>query len=192
SRLDRAPVIDDAFDDIPEVQPIRDSAARRLYRRGGMLARRSRRTKRLLWRVVLILLVTNVLLGAILMIKEGPSVLTERFLSIAPGTATTVVTDTLNMRTGPGTNQPILLVLSAGDDVKITGLSEKDEQGRWWPVEVEQNGQTFEGWVWEGGLKPNAWTGRLSWMQGIADKGTSVKNGISSGFDRVTGLIPGL
>src|SRR5699024_3615581 len=89
-------VIDDEYDDIPEIHPVPDGAAQRIYRRGGLLARRSRRARRLLWRVIAILLVANVLIGAILMVKEGPSVMTERFLSVAPGTGTSVVTDTLN------------------------------------------------------------------------------------------------
>lgn len=185
-------MIDDRYGDIPEVRPIQDSTAHRIYRRGGLLARRSRRARRLLWRIVAIMLVANLLMGAILMVKEGPAALTERFLSVAPGTGTTVVTDSLNMRGGPGTSAPVVLVLSAGDDVKITGLSEEDEQGRWWPVEVDQGGQTYEGWVWEGGLKANAWTGRLSWMQGVADKASSAKERIGNGIDRVKGLVPGM
>lgn len=182
----------DQFDDIPEVRPIEDSSTRRMYKRGGVLARRSRRARRLLWRVVAILLVANLLMGLILTVKEGPSVLTERFLTIAPGTSTTVVTDTLNMRTSSGTSSPVMLVLASGDDVKITGLSENDEQGRWWPVEVEKNGQQYDGWVWEGGLKPNAWTGRLSWMQDVADRMTSTKESIESAIDRVISIVPGL
>ena len=179
-------------DDIPEVQPLRDSAARRLYRNGGRFARRARRVKRLLWRVVGILLVTNMLLALILMAKEGPSALVERFLAVAPGTSTQVVTETLNMRTSPGTGFPVVVVLNAGDDVKITGLSEEDEQGRWWPVESRQDGQAYEGWVWEGGLQPNAWAGRLSWMQGIADGVSNTKDRIRNGIDTVLDIIPGL
>lgn len=185
-------VIDDRYGGIPEVEPIRDSTARRWYRRGGLLARRSRRARRLLWRIVAILFVANLLMGGILMIKEGPAALTERFLSVAPGTSTRVVTESLNMRSGPGTAAPVVLVLSAGDEVKISGLSETDDQGRWWPVEVRQGGQTWDGWVWEGGLEANAWTGRLSWMQGVADRVTSTKERIGNGIGRVKGLIPGL
>ena len=185
--------VDELEDDrIPEVRPLQDSTARRIYRSGGKLARRSRRIRRTLWRMVAILMVANLLIALVLMAKDGPSSLVERFLAIAPGTSTVVVSDTLNMRTSPGTTSPIVLVLNAGQDVKITGLSDEDEQGRWWPVEVEQGGQTYEGWVWEGGLQPNAWTGRLSWMQGIADGVTSTKDRIQGGVDRVLDIIPGV
>lgn len=180
------------IDSIPEVQPLQDSTARRLYRSGGRLARRSRRVRRTLWRLVAILLVTNMLLALVLMAKDGPSALVERFLAVAPGTSTEVVTETLNMRSSPGTASPVVVVLYAGQDVKITGLSEEDEQGRWWPVEASQNGQTYEGWVWEGGLQPNAWTGRLSWMQGIADGITNTRERVQNGVDRVIGVIPGI
>lgn len=179
-------------DDIPEVEPLHASTARRLYRSGGRFARRSRRAKRLLWRVVAILLLANMLLALILMAKEGPSALVERFLAVAPGTSTQVITDTLNMRTFPGTDSPVVLVLNAGDDVKITGLSQEDEQGRWWPVEWKQGGETDEGWVWEGGLQPNAWAGRLSWMQGIADGVNNTKDRVRNGVDTVLDVIPGL
>lgn len=181
-----------ADDDIPEVRPIQDSAARRLYRSGGRLARRSRRMRRVMWRLVAILLVANLILAMVLMAKDGPSALVERFLAIAPGTSTVVVADTLNMRSAPGISSPLITVLTVNQDVKITGLSEEDEEGRWWPVEVEQNGQTLEGWVWEGGLQPNAWTGRLGWMQGIADGVTSTRNRIQNGVDRVLDILPGV
>jgi hypothetical protein len=138
------------------------------------------------------LLVANMVLAVVLIAKDGPSALVERFLDFAPGTSTEVVTETLNMRTSPGTTSPIVLVLNAGQDVKITGLSDEDEQGRWWPVEVEQSGETYEGWVWEGGLQPNAWAGRLSWMQGIADGVNSTKERFQNGVDRVLDIIPGV
>jgi serine/threonine protein kinase len=183
---------DDADDGIADVRPLQDSTARRLYRSGGRIARRSRRARRTLWRLVAMLLIANMVLAVVLMAKDGPSALVERFLAIAPGTSTEVVTETLNMRTSPGTTSPIVLVLNAGQDVKITGLSEEDDQGRWWPVEVEQGGETYEGWVWEGGLQPNAWAGRLSWMQGIADGVNSTKERFQNGVDRVLDIIPGV
>ena len=179
-------------DDIPEVQPIQDTAARRLYRSGGRLARRSRRMRRLMWRLVVVLLVANLILALVLMVKDGPSSLVERFLAIAPGTSTVVIADTLNMRSAPGTLSPVITALTTGQDVKITGLSVEDEQGRWWPVEVEQDGQTLEGWVWEGGLRPNTWTGRLGWMQGIADGVTSTRDRFRNGVDRVLDILPGV
>jgi hypothetical protein len=177
---------------IPDVQPISPSAARRLYRQGGKLARRSRRVRRTLWRMTAVLAIGNLLLAMVLMVQSGPASLVERFLSIAPGTSTQVVVDGLNLRDAPGADAAVIAVLGNGQTVKVTGLSDEDEQGRWWPVEVEQDGQHLEGWVWDGGLQPNAWTGRLSWMQDIVDGAVGVKDGIGGFIDDVRGVIPGL
>jgi predicted Ser/Thr protein kinase len=111
----------------------------------------------------------NVVMCAILLERGGPSELVEQFLNVAPGTNVEVAVDDLNVRTRAGADNPVITTLAAGEEVDVTGLSDSDEQGRWWPVRFEQDGETIEGWVWEGGLEPNAWTGRMSFMQGIAD-----------------------
>ena len=177
---------------IPDAQPVSPSVARRLYRRGGKLARRSRRVRRTLWRLTAVLAIGNLLLAIVLMVQSGPSALVERFLSLAPGTSTEVVVDGLNLRDAPGADAGVIAVLGNGQTVKVIGLSEDDDQGRWWPVEVEQDGQRLEGWVWEGGLQPNAWTGRLSWMQDVVDGVVGVKDRIGGFVDDVIGVIPGL
>lgn len=188
----REPDRDEPDAGIPEVQPVEDTTARRLYRKGGRIARRSRRFRRTLWRLTAVLVLVNLLLALILMAQDGPAALVERFLSIAPGTSTQVVTENLNMRQAPGTGSAVILVLSEGQEVKITGLSEEVEEGRWWPVEVEQGGAAAQGWVWEGGLRPNVWTGRLSWMQDVVDGVNDTKNSIQGGVERILDLIPGL
>jgi len=177
---------------IPDVQPLTPSMARRLYRQGGKLARRSRRARRTLWRLTAVLAIGNLLLALVLVVQSGPSALVERFLAVAPGTSTEVVVDGLNLRADPGADSAVIAVLGHGQQVKVIGLSEEDAQGRWWPVEVEQDGQRVEGWVWEGGLQPNAWTGRLSWVQDIVDGVIGVRDRIGGFVDDVTGLIPGL
>jgi serine/threonine protein kinase len=177
---------------IPDARPVSPSVPRRIYRQGGKLARRSRRFLRTIWRLTAVLAIGNLLLALVLMAQSGPSALVERFLSIAPGTSTEVVVDGLNLREGPGADSAVIAVLANGQKVKVIGLSEEDAQGRWWPVEVNQDGQHMEGWVWEGGLQPNAWTGRLSWMQDIVDGVVGVRDRVTGFVDDVTGLIPGL
>src|SRR5690606_20786926 len=135
------------YDDVPEVEPIRPSRARRWYRRGGKLARRSGGVRRTLWKLTLLLLIANLMLGSILMVRDGPAALVERFLSVAPGTTTEVSGESLSLRAAPGSGAPLLAVLQIGQEVRVTGFSESDEQGRWWPVEVDVDGQTIEGWV---------------------------------------------
>lgn len=180
------------YDAIPDAQEVRPSAARRLYRQGGKLVRRSGGVRRGLWRLTLLLLVTNLMLGGVLLVKDGPEALVERFLSVAPGTTTEVAVEFLNLRSAPGATSPLLVVLDNGQEVRVTGLSESDEQGRWWPVEADVDGQTVEGWVWEGGLQPNTWTGQLSWMQDVVDGVSNAWDSVTAGVDRVIGWLPGL
>lgn len=189
-REDRVPV--DQPDTISEIQPVRSGRLNRAYRRGGKFARRSRRYGRTLWRLTAIFAIANVMLALILLAQDGPAALVERFLSIAPGTTTQVVVDGLNMRSAPGADSPVVTVLPDGQEVQVSGLSVEDAQGRWWPVELEQDGQTIEGWVWEGGLQPNMWTGRLSWMQNIVDGVKDTRNRIQGGINTVLDFIPGL
>ena len=96
------------------------------------------------------------------------------------------------MRSAPGAASPLVAVLGNGQKVRVTGLSESDEQGRWWPVEAELEGQTVEGWVWEGGLQPNTWTGQMSWMQDVVDGVSGAWDSLSSGVQRLIGFLPGL
>lgn len=179
------------YDTIPEAQQVRPSAARRLYRQGGKLVRRSGSVRRGLWRLTLLLLITNLMLGGVLLVKDGPEALVERFLSIAPGTTTEVAVESLNLRSAPGATSPLIASLGNGQDVRVTGLSQADEQGRWWPVRVDLEGRTIEGWVWEGGLQPNTWTGPLSWMQDVVDGVNNAWESLTSSVERVVGILPG-
>jgi serine/threonine protein kinase len=128
-----------------------------------------RTLRRRAWQAFLVFAFLNVVLSAILLERGGPSDLVEQFLSVAPGTNVVVTVDDLNVRSRAGAENPVITTLSVGDEVDVTGLSDSDEQGRWWPVRFERDGEEIEGWVWEGGLEPNAWTGPMSFMQDIAD-----------------------
>jgi hypothetical protein len=81
-------------------------------------------------------------------------------------------------------------VLPLGHEVDVTGLSESNEEGRWWPVETEQDGSNYEGWVWAEGIQANEWTGRMSFMQGVVDRAQGIRSGVSDGVDTVTGWWP--
>lgn len=177
---------------ISDVRPIRRSLARRIYRQGGKLARRSRRFRGTIWKMTAMLAIGNLLLAMVLMARSGPEALVERFLSVAPGTTTEVVVDGLNLRTAPGAESEVIAVIPSGETVRVTGLSEEDAQGRWWPVEVELGGTQLEGWVWEGGLQPSMWTGRLSWMQDLVDGVTGARDALTGFVGDLRDAIPGL
>lgn len=175
---------------IPELHEDRAGAVSRMYRRGGRLARRSRGARRLAWRLFGVMLIGTLLLGLVVFIQQGPTALVEDFLSVAPGTETTVVVDELNVRNGPATDEPLIGVVTLGTSVRVTGLSQTDGDFRFWPIETELDGTLVRGWVWEGGLQPNAWTGRLSWMQGVVEQVQSVRDGVTGFRNRVTELAP--
>jgi predicted Ser/Thr protein kinase len=182
----------DAPEDLPELREDRAGTLERMYRRGGRLARRSRRLRGRLWRLFFVMLVATMLLGLALAARQGPEALVERFLSVAPGTETTVIVDRLNLRAAPGVESQQLGALPEGTSVRVTGLSETAGEYRFWPVETELGGAEVQGWVWDGGLRANAWTGRLGWMQDIVENVQDARESIASGWDRATGWIPGL
>ncbi len=186
------PAREETYDDLPELQEDRAGTLERMYRRGGRMARRSRKLRGGLWRLFFVMVIATLLLGMALAVRQGPEALVERFLSVAPGTETTVIVDRLNLRAAPGVESQLLGALPAGTSVRVTGLSETAGDYRYWPVETELDGVEVQGWVWEDGLRANAWTGRLGWMQDIVDNVQDMRESIASGWDRATGWIPGL
>ena len=167
---------------VPALEPTAPSVARRAYVLGGRAARRSRRLRQFLWKLTLIFAVGNLLLAMVLLARDGPEALVSRFLSVAPGTTTDVIVDELNLRAQPSAEGEILALLVGGDEVRVTGLSTNAGDERWWPVAVVKDGVSYDGYVWDGGLEPNAWTGRLSWVQGIVERVQSVRDGFTGIF----------
>ena len=182
---------DDAFGDEGDDEfDSGTSLGRRAWQLGGRAARRSRPFHRTIWRLAMVFAIGNMLLGSVLLVRDGPESLVERFLSVVPGTTTEVSVDELNLRTGPGADEPVIAVLTMGDEVEVTGLSSIDSQGRWWPVDAEKDGQQYSGWVWEGGLTPNEWTGRMSFMQDVVNQVQATRNGVSNAVDTMSGWWP--
>ncbi|MGB3306457.1 MAG: protein kinase [Thermomicrobiales bacterium] len=163
-----------------------------IYAYGGRAAQRSGRLRYLLWRLTLVLLIGNLLLGTVLLVRGGPSALVERFLAVAPNTTTEVTVDELNVRAGPSVDAPIIGVLVRGQSVRVTGLSETTGDNQYWPVEVTLDGQHVSGWVWDGGLAPNMWTGRLSWVQGVVERVHGVGRAINGWSSAIGDLLESL
>jgi hypothetical protein len=185
-------VEEEAHDHLPELREDRAGRLERMYRRGGRMARRSRKFRGKLWRVFFVMIIATLMLGMAVAARQGPEALVERFLSVAPGTETTVIVDRLNLRAGPGIESQMLGVLPTGTTVRVTGLSETVGEYRFWPVETQLDGAEVSGWVWDGGLHANAWTGRMAWMQDIVERVQDARRSIAHGWDRATGWIPGL
>ncbi|MGB3330426.1 MAG: protein kinase, partial [Thermomicrobiales bacterium] len=173
-----------------EPTPVREATTwDRIYATGGRAAKRSGGLRYVLWRMTLILLIGNLLLGTVILVRGGPSALVERFLSIAPNTTTQVVVDELNLRPQPTIDTSVLAVLPSGQSVRVTGLSVSVDGYTFWPVEAEVDGQQVSGWVWDGGLAPNVWTGRLGWVQGVVEQTRSIRDSVNSAGDQVWDAI---
>jgi tRNA A-37 threonylcarbamoyl transferase component Bud32 len=140
----------------PLVQP-RPSVSRRaaggLYRAGGRVARRSTRFRRAMWRLVGAVAAANLMLAALVWYDQGELPGLGSAGHLEPGTTANVVTDGLNVRSGPGLDAPILAIVSEGDEVVITGDSTTIASEDWWPVQIVLNGQSINGHVWEKGIK---------------------------------------
>ena len=59
------------------------------------------------------------------------------------------------MRESPGTASTALAALPSGTDLDLTGDATTSEGIRWWPVRVEQDGETVAGYVWADGIAPD-------------------------------------
>jgi serine/threonine-protein kinase len=179
--------VDDA---VAELEPVRRSSWGRMYRAGGRAARRTGWLRRAMWKIAAMLLVANLLLGSFLLVRDGPAATVEHFLSVAPGSNTSVSVDRVNLRESPGMEGEVIAVLGMGTSVDVTGLSITQDGEQWWPVRVDVNGQMVDGYIYDGGLRGNQWTGRLSWMQGVVDEVDAVRRDINGAWDDVTGLLP--
>jgi uncharacterized protein YraI len=63
----------------------------------------------------------------------------------APGAPTGTATEAVNVRSGPGTNYPVLVVAPAGSSAEVTG---KSADGQWWQVKIStQYSASGLGWV---------------------------------------------
>lgn len=63
----------------------------------------------------------------------------------ATGAPTATATESVNVRSGPGTNYPVLGVASPGDSAEVTG---KSSDGAWWQVKIPtQYAANGAGWV---------------------------------------------
>ncbi len=96
------------------------SLARRMWNRGGRAARHTRSMRRTVWRLAMVFAIGNLILGSVLLVREGPESLVQRFMSVVPGATTEVSVDSLNVRTGPGAENPVITVLSFGQLIATT------------------------------------------------------------------------
>jgi uncharacterized protein YraI len=78
-------------------------------------------------------------------IKTPPSPLVDLPPPPPPGVPSVTATDAVNIRSGPGTNYPVLVVAPAGASGEVAGVS---ADGQWWQVKIStQYALNGLGWV---------------------------------------------
>lgn len=116
---------------------------------------RTIRLRRMAWRLIVVMLLLNLVLGALLVIDRGElPPFTSRPDSLATGIVARVNVDQLNVRSAPEENAQVLRSVRFGIRGEITGGPVQADGEAWWPVTFEVNGEEVSGYVWSGGIEP--------------------------------------
>jgi serine/threonine-protein kinase len=157
---------------LPERTPREPSRVRRWAQREFRNARKA---------VAVFALLLTLVLGAPLV---GGSTMLDWLLGAVPGSTTVVVDGNWNLRAAPNPEAEIRTVLMQDTEVRITGTPEVVDDGLWWPVSAEVNGEGFDGWAHNDGLK-------RTWLMDRAAGWELFRTSLSNRRDSVTGLLPG-
>ncbi len=184
-----------AFEDDDEPETINEAPrgpglARRAWVAGGRRLRQSRHARHVLWRVCLLMAIVTMVVGVNLAGTDGVGSMVNQAIGIAPEMHATVTIDDLNVRADHRTDAEIMAALPLESKVVITGLPESGSDLEWWPIEVEIGGRTVSGWVWADGLETTRAMRAIAFPGEVADRYRSVSDGVSSGWDTVTGWWP--
>ena len=135
----------------------------RLYRGGGRAARRARRLRRMLWRLVVIVALGNAVLGMVLLWQGGTDALLPGGPRLRSGGHARVTEDGTRLRAAPGTGATTVTTLDRGDPLAVTGGATEADGLTWWPVVVQRQSEDLTGYVWAGGLEPTP--KRPAWLE---------------------------
>ncbi|MDQ3044284.1 MAG: serine/threonine protein kinase, partial [Chloroflexota bacterium] len=161
----------------PHIRPPRSRTA---YRMVGRVARRARWLSRPVRRLATVFLIGNLMLALLLLARGGPPALIGQTARIEPGVPARVIVDGLRLRDNPGTSSGVITSLDEGDRLTVLDQPEFIGGERWWPVRVEEGDGALTGYVWQEGLTAVPWTGRLTWVQEIIDRGTGARDAIAN------------
>jgi predicted Ser/Thr protein kinase len=130
---------------------------------------RTARLRRIAWRLIVLGLLVNLVLGALVVIDRGElPPFSNRPDSLAAGVEARVNVDQLNLRAAAGDDAQVLRSIRFGIRGEITGDSVISGGSTWWPVTFNLNGETLSGYVWAGGIEP-AGTGIAGSLQREVD-----------------------
>jgi predicted Ser/Thr protein kinase len=142
-----------------------------LYRAVGRRLRRAEGLRRRLWRIAFALALANLLLALALFVDRGevPGLIAGDATLHAGGRAR-VVANSYRLRAEPGLDTAELTSLDAGDQLTITGEAVNVDGLVWWPAEVDENGQTLDGYIAQDGIAAVPESG-LAWLTDLLDLG---------------------
>ncbi|MGH2531991.1 MAG: serine/threonine protein kinase [Thermomicrobiales bacterium] len=161
-------------------------AAHSVYRTGGKTARRSGGLRRLMWRATAAFALLNLMLALAIFVRDGEVPGIGGGEGLGPGDRARVVTDGLRVRAAPGVFSAQIGLVSAGDELVVTGEAEMVDGEPWWPVASAGDGASVDGYVWGGGLEPRS-DGVFDAVRDTVDDLTSLPGRAQ---DRVRGWLP--
>jgi hypothetical protein len=180
---------EDEEPEIAEDEPRGPSLARRAWVAGGQRLRRSPRVRHVMWRICLLMAIVTAVAGVNVAGTDGVGSMVNGVIGIAPEMRATA-NDNLNVRVDHRKDSAAITILPIGSEVVIRGLPEEGSGLEWWPVEFETQGETINGWVWEDGLDTTNVMRVIAIPGEVADTYRSASDGVSNGWDTVTGWLP--
>jgi hypothetical protein len=134
--------------------------------------------------------IVTVVVGVNLAGTDGVGSMVNEAIGIAPEMRASVAIDDVNVRADHRDDSQVITSLPLDSEVIITGLPESGTELEWWPVEVDAGGETVRGWVWTDGLETTGAMRVVAFPSDAADRYRSMRDGVSSGWDTVSGWWP--
>lgn len=130
---------------------------------------RTARLRRITWRLAVVALFFNLLLGVLVIVDRGElPPFASRPGQLSQGVEARVRVDQLNVRAAPGSTAQVIRSVRFGIRAEITGAAVSADGSVWWPVTFDVNGEQTPGYVWSGGIEP-AGTGFAGGIQREVD-----------------------
>jgi tRNA A-37 threonylcarbamoyl transferase component Bud32 len=181
---------DDLDEEGADEEPRGPSLVSRAWVAGGRRLQQSQRVRHVLWRVCLLMAIVTMVAGVNVAGTDGVGWMAIQAIRIGPDMHTTVVIDDVNVRADHRTDSDIITTLPLDSEVVITGLPELGSDMRWWPIEIGVDGETVSGWVWSDGLETTGAMQVIAFPGAVADRARSISDGVSNGWDTVSGWWP--
>ena len=173
-----------------EVKPSRPLWITRVYRAGALRARRSPRLRRVAWKFTAMFAVAMLLFIVLSTLAGSPPLFLDQFQQDRWDRVTTVAQgDSFYVRTGPGTDMPVVDLLGPGTRVEVVGGPE-EASGHTWVLITCDCRAAQGGWIAEDALESPEWTGWMSWMNTVDDTTEWLRDTAGDVDSTVRGWLP--